>query len=190
MVRRDDAWQEVSWGEALAAAANGLKGAGSVAGLATPWATTEALTAFKALLGDALKSDQAGLLYGDTPEVWGARATLQDVPAADLLVVVGANPLEDQKVIGYLAKRAADKGARIVIVSDEATELDPWARQRLPLSQIGDVAALVAGAHKPVVLYGVGLPEAVKAALRSLPEAVRFLPLYRARTRPPRPSWA
>ena len=178
MVRNGDAWQEVSWGEALAAAANGLKGAGSVAGLATPRATTEALTAFKALLGDALKSDQAGLLYGDTPEVWGARATLQDVPAADLLVVVGANPLEDQKVIGYLAKRAADKGARIIVVNDEATELDAWARKRLPMSQIGDVAALVAGAGKPVVLYGVGLPEAVKAALRSLPETTRFLPLY------------
>jgi formate dehydrogenase major subunit len=178
MVRRNDAWEKVSWGEALAAAADGLRQAGSVAGLASPRSTNEALAAFKALLGDALKSDQAALLYGETPEAWGARATLQDVPVADLLVVVGANPLEEQKVIGYLAKRAADKGARILIVSDEATELDPWARKRLPMSQVGEIAAEVAAAKKPVVLPGPDLPADVLDALRSLPETARFLPLY------------
>jgi predicted molibdopterin-dependent oxidoreductase YjgC len=179
MVRRNDAWEKVSWGEALAAAADGLRQAGSVAGLASPRATNETLSAFKALLGDALKSDQAALLYGETPEVWGERATLEDLPAADLLVVVGANPLEEQKVIGYLAKRAADKGARILIVNDEATELDPWARKRLPMSQIGEIAAEVAAAKKPVVLYGADLPADVMDALRSLPETARFLPLYK-----------
>jgi NADH dehydrogenase/NADH:ubiquinone oxidoreductase subunit G len=168
----------VSWGEALAAAANGLKKAESVAGLASPRATTETLAAFKALLGDALKSDQAALLYGETPELPGAQATLGDVPAADLLVVVGANPLEAQKVVGYLAKRAADKGARIVIVNDEPTELDPWARKRLPTSQIGQVAVEVLAAQKPVVLFGPGLSADAWKTLKALPETVRFLPLY------------
>jgi predicted molibdopterin-dependent oxidoreductase YjgC len=178
MVKRDGAWEQVSWGEALAAAADGLRRAGSVAGLASPRSTNEALAAFKGLLGATLKSDQVALLYGEMPEVWGERATLQDVPAADLLVVVGANPLEEQKVIGYLAKRAADKGARILIVNDERTELDPWARKRLPMSEIGKIADEVAAALKPVVLYGAGLPADVVKALQDLPEKARFLPLY------------
>ena len=69
MVRKDGAWVEATWDEALTTVAQQLR-AGSVAGLASPRATDEELAAFKALM-DKAGSQQAGLLYGAAPVTIG-----------------------------------------------------------------------------------------------------------------------
>jgi len=178
MVKRDGAWAEVSWADALALVAGQLKAAGSVAGLVSPRATVESLGVFKHLMSDVLHSSEVGLLYGQMPPVdLGPRASLRDLDAADLIVLVGDDPLESQKVVGYVAKRAVDHDAALLVVNDDATGLDPWARRRLPLAELTEIATNVAAAVRPVILYGAGLGPEAYAFLRSLPEKTRFLPL-------------
>ena len=110
-----------------------------------------------------------------------------------------AIPAQHQKVLRHLILRALDNGARLLIVNDESTGIDPWAELHLDLEDISFHAASpfeklrttyhlrVSGvlqlrkalepAQRPVLLYGSGLSSTVYAALRSLPEKARFLPL-------------
>ncbi len=179
MIKRDGGWVNVSLDEALEHVAARLKSTASVAGLATPRATDESLAAFRSFFHDVLESDQAGLLYGDMPPAgFGPLATLQELAGADLVVVVNGEPLLDQKVLGYLIKRAVDHGARLVVVDDKPTQLDPWVSDTLSLASIAEIGPMVAAARQPVVLYGGDLAPAICDVLRALPAQARFLPLY------------
>jgi formate dehydrogenase major subunit len=177
MIKRDGEWVKATWAEATELVAGKLKAANKVAGLASPRATVESLGVFKHLIGDILGSDQISLLYGAAPQDIGPKASLNDVAGADCIVLVGGEPLEGQKVVGYKVKRAVDLGATLTIVADGANLLDPWARKRLPMSELSEVATIVAAAVRPVVLYAAGLPGEAYAFLRGLPEKVKYLPL-------------
>ena len=200
MLRRNGALEPVGWDEALTAVAGRLRTAAGVGGLASPRMTTEALVAFTCFFNEVLNSDEVGLLRGEVPPLdLGATATLADVARADCIVIVGGDPLENQKVLGYLAKRALDRGARLVVVSDAATGLDDRAHLRLRLDSVAHAGATpfellrysyhlrldgisqlrsqIQTAARPVVMYGGGLSTAVHAALRALPDKTRFLPL-------------
>jgi predicted molibdopterin-dependent oxidoreductase YjgC len=155
-----------------------LRAAGSVAGLASPRATVESLGVFKPLLSDVLSSSEVGLLYGQVPPLdMGQRGAVKDVADADCIILAGDDPLDGQKVIGYLTKRAIDKDATLIVVSDVETGLDPRARERVPLAEAGRVAAAVEKAARPVVLYGAGMPQSLYTTLKALPEKTKFIPL-------------
>jgi formate dehydrogenase major subunit len=177
MIKREGEWVKATWAEAIELVAARLKGANKVAGLASPRATLESLGVFKHLLADVLKSDQIGLLYGAAPQDVGPKASLDVVAGADCIVLVGGDPLEGQKVLGYKVKRAVDLGANLTVVADGSNPLDAWAQKHLPMSELSEIATLVAAAVRPVVLYAAGLPSDVYAFLRTLPEKTRYLPL-------------
>ncbi len=80
-------------------------------------------------------------------------------------------------MLGYKVKRAVDLGAALTIVADGPNTLDPWAQKHLPMSELSEVATLVAAAVRPVVLYAAFLPSDAYAFLRTLPEKTRYLPL-------------
>ena len=107
----------------------------------------------------------------------GAQATLHDLATADCVVVVGGNPLQEQKVLGYLAKRALDDGAVLIVVADQPTGLDAVARMTVRLGDIASVEGVVQAAQRPVVLYAANLAPAVYAALKAWPSRARFMPL-------------
>ena len=178
MVRKADGWAEVSWDEALTTVANRLQAAGPVAGLASPRATSEELGAFQQLFA-AVPGGDVGLLYGQMPPEVGAAASLPELAKADCIVVVNGQPLEDQKVVGYAVRRAAENGARLIVVSDTPATLDAYAKKCLSLAEIAGAAAEVEAAARPVVLYTGGLASAVYDALRALPAKTHFMPLYR-----------
>jgi formate dehydrogenase major subunit len=180
LVRKNGQVVETSWDEALAVVAKRLRKAQAVAGLASPRTTNESLAAFSHFFREVLKSDEVALLYGEVPPLdLGTPATLEDVPEADCVVVVGGNPLEDQKVLGYLTKRAFDHEARLIVVNDSPTGLDSLAHLCLILDSLSQVEAEVERAERPVILYGAGLSEAVYTTLRALPGKARFLPLVK-----------
>ena len=177
LVQKNGQLAEATWDEALALVDKKLK-AGKAFGLASPRATNEELAAFSRLFSEVLKSTEVALLYGEVPpQSLGTVATLADVANADCIVVVGGDPLEHQKVVGYLARRTLDHEATLIVVEDKSTDLSPRATKSLPLAKVAEIKEDVEKAQRPVVLYGPGLGEKVYAALRDLPPKVRFLPL-------------
>lgn len=179
LMRRDDAWAQVSWDEAISVVANRLQASKAVAGLASPRSTNEELAAFRSLFDKVPAHDQVGLIYGQMPPTVGQAATLDELSGADCIVVVSGRPLDDQKVVAYVARRTAEQGARLIVVSDEPTALEAYARKCYPLSDIGQAVAEAAAAERPVVLYAAGLAPAIYEALRALPAQARVLPLYK-----------
>ncbi len=202
LVKRDGAQVVATWDEALARVAEKFGGAHLVAGLASPRLTSESLAAFACFFEDVLESSEVALLHGEVPPLdLGAMASLRDVAEADCLALIGGNPGVHQKVLRHLIRRALDHGARLLIVNDESTGLDPWAELHLDLQDIAFHAAspfeklkttyhlrvsgllqlrkAIEPAQRPVLLYGAGLSSTVYAALRSLPEPARFLPLVK-----------
>lgn len=202
LIKRDGRQAEADWDEALARVASQFGEAHLVAGVASARLTSESLAAFACFFHDVLESNEIALLQGEVPPLdLGTMATLRDVAGSDCIVLIGGNPGEHQKVLRHLIHRALDNGARLLIVNDESTSLDPWADLHLDLEDISFHAASpfeklkttyhlrVSGvlqlrkamepALRPVLLYGSGLSSTVYTALRSLPEKARFLPLVR-----------
>jgi len=202
LIKRDGAQTAATWDEALARVAEKFGGAHLVAGVASPRLTSESLAAFACFFEDVLESSEVALLSAEVPPLdLGAMASLRDVAEADCLALIGGNPGAHQKVLCHLIRRALDRGARLLIVNDESTGLDPWAELHLDLQDISFHAAspfeklkttyhlrvsgllqlrkAIEPAQRPVLLYGAGLSSTVYAALRSLPELARFLPLVK-----------
>ena len=202
LIKHEGRQIEADWDEALAQVAGKFKAAHLVAGVASPRLTSESLAAFACFFQDVLESSEVALLQGEVPPLdLGAMASLRDVADSDCIALIGGNPGKNQKVLRHLVRRALDNGARLLIVNDESTDLDPWAELHLDLEDISFHAASpfeklrttyhlrVSGvlqlrkamepAQRPVLLYGSGLSSTVYAALRSLPEKARFLPLVK-----------
>ncbi|HPM82838.1 MAG TPA: 2Fe-2S iron-sulfur cluster-binding protein [Candidatus Anammoximicrobium sp.] len=199
LVRTDGELRPASWGEALERTAHCLRETRNVAGLISPRTINEGLVAFSCFFNEVLNSDEVALLHGEVPPEVGEPASIADINDADCLVVVGGDLLKNQKVVGYLTKRAFDRGAQLVIVNDARTDLDAYAQQRMKLDAIAHTGAspferlrytyhlrlegisklksAVDSAQHPVVMYGTNLSIAVYAALRGLPRKARFLPL-------------
>ena len=200
LIQQNGQQTEADWDEALARIAEKFSAAHLVAGVVSPRLTSESLAAFACFFHDVLESNEVALLEGDVPPLdLGAPATLRDVVDADCIALIGGNPGRHQKVLHHLIRRALDRGARLLIINDETTALDPWAELHLDLEDISFHAASpferlkttyhlrVSGvlqlrkalgpARRPVLLYGTGLSSTVYAALRSLPDTTRYLPL-------------
>jgi formate dehydrogenase major subunit len=202
LIRHNGRQAEADWDEALARVAGKFGQAHLVAGVASPRLTSESLAAFQYFFHDVLESSEVALLQGEVPPLHlGAMASLRDVAGSDCIALIGGNPGDHQKVLCHLIHRALDNGARLLIVSDESTSLDPWAELHLDLEDISFHAAspfeklrttyhlrvsgvmqlrkAIEPAQRPVLLYGSGLSSTVYAALSSLPEKARFLPLVK-----------
>jgi formate dehydrogenase major subunit len=199
LVRRDGQHVPATWGEALELVAKRLRATAPVAGLISPRTINEGLVAFSCFFNEVLNSDEVALLHGEVPPEVGEPASITDINTSDCIVVVGGDLLATQKVVGYLTKRAFDRGARLVIVNDTKTDLDALAQQRMKLDAIAHTGAspferlrytyhlrldgisrlksAVEAAQQPVVMYGPQLSIAVYAALRGLARKARFLPL-------------
>lgn len=180
LIRRDGKLVEATWDEALALVGGKLK-AGKAGGLASPRLTNEELAAFARLFNGLADGSEAALLAGDVPSLGlgglpANIATLADVEASDCIVVVGGDPLEDQKVLGYLLRRCADREQQLIVVSDGGSP-SPQAAAHYPLRNVAKIKSAVESAQRPVVLFAGGLDEDVYAVLRGLPSKTRFMPL-------------
>jgi len=190
----------VSWERALDCVAEKFRRAERVACLASPRLTNESLTALTLFFNETMRTNEVALLYGEAPPLnIGAPASLADVADSDCIVVIGGNPMEHQRVAGYLTRRSLDHGGKLILVHNGSTPLDRFADLHLELEDISHPGAspferlhatyhlraqslnqlkrMVETALKPVVLYGSGLSTTVYAAMRTLPVQARFLPL-------------
>jgi len=153
MVRKNGSLKAVSWDDALTFAALRL-GSGRVGVLTSTNATNEALYVLKQVFLKGARKASIGLLDGAAPAPLRPEGKLTDIAHADLILVVGANPVVDQPVASYLIKRAADAGVPLVVVDGEENGLIPFASRVLALDEIAQAVDLAARAMHPMVVYG------------------------------------
>jgi NADH-quinone oxidoreductase subunit G len=138
MVRRDGQLVETSWAEAIDAVQAGLSavlstsGGASIAGLAGCQLTNEDLFYFKKLLSEGLQSPNLDHTLRPHPASPigpdAASATIQGIDRSDVVVVVGADPIVDQPVLDLRLKKAANRGAALVVIGPKQTDLVKYAR--------------------------------------------------------------
>jgi NADH-quinone oxidoreductase subunit G len=155
MVRRDGKLVEVSWDEAIAFVAEGLKRHGADLGaLVAPLATCEEglllADIVRGLGSDSIDhrlrlADAADSAVGGTFE-----RPLAAVELADAILLVGSNPRHDQPLLGHRIRKAWRRGAKVLAVNPVAFDFhfevsaarinDPW-RMVGELAAIADAAA-------------------------------------------------
>jgi formate dehydrogenase major subunit len=180
LMREKGRMVSVSWEKALAEAARhlGREDARSLGVFATTRLTNEALGLLNRIFAQRLKAGQRGMGNGLVPAIPGAAgAKLADVPGSDLILLVGANPAREQPVASFFIKRALDRGARLVAVESEATDLSPFADARFAPKDVDLAVDLARTAAKPVVFYGAAARKREIEALRELQAQARFMPL-------------
>lgn len=200
LVRNNGKLVETSWEAALDCVALKFRKAERVACLASPRLMNESLAALTLFFNETMRTNEVALLYGEAPPLdLGTAGSLAEVADSDCIVVIGGNPMEHQRVVGYLTRRSLDHGAKLILVHDGSTPLDRYADLHLDLEDISQPAAspferlrvtyhlraqsltqlkrMVETAKRPVVLYDSGLSTTVYAAMRTLHAQVRFLPL-------------
>ncbi|HEY3450210.1 MAG TPA: FAD-dependent oxidoreductase [Myxococcales bacterium] len=171
---RESDQREATLAQALAAVANGLKkvrdqhGPGALAFLVSPRATNEELALVRALAHEvfgtrnlasfaALSQDRTAgaldALLGRTSSTLPLRAVEQ----ADVVVVVNADPSEDNPVLGFHLQRAMRRGAERWSVSATETRSSSIAYERLDAKR-GTSATLLNAIAGEVVRKG-GLQE-------------------------------
>jgi formate dehydrogenase alpha subunit len=146
MVKREGRWQEVSWDEALDAAADGFaRHRGRFGALASAKATNEdgyLIQKFcRAVMGTNNVDHCTRLCHSPSVEAMlasmGSGATSNsyvDYEEAGCVMVVGADASANHPVIAIRFRRAMSRGARIVVVNPKRIELcdqaDLWIQQR------------------------------------------------------------
>ncbi len=146
MIRNGGQWQEVSWNEALDAAAEGLaRNRGRFGALASAKATNEdgyVTQKFCRVVMGSNNMDHCARLC-QSPSVVAMLASLgsgaasnsfTDFEEAGCLMIVGSDPSSNHPVIAVRLRRAISRGARLIVVDPKRVELcdqaDLWLRQR------------------------------------------------------------
>ena len=135
MIKKNGQWVTTDWQTALNAVFEGIKKArresadlNSIAMLVSPNSTFEEMALAKALMnGVGSTSIDAGLRHSANLNLAGVMpwlgASVQQLADAESIVVVGADPRNDQPLLTQRIRQAAKQGARVVIVN--AGGLDP-----------------------------------------------------------------
>ena len=148
LVRREGRLVEATWDEALQAAADGLRAAGSgLVGIAGGRLSNEDLFVFRRTVEAAggsamLDSRMAG---GDLAAHFGLgrQADLGRLGAGDVILVVGADLHEEAPIWWLRVKQAAQRGASLIVAHPRPTRLDGFAAHRLVFEHGRSVEAVL-----------------------------------------------
>ncbi|MDE0589261.1 NADH-quinone oxidoreductase subunit NuoG [Halocynthiibacter sp. C4] len=122
-IRENGKLRKASWGEALAAAAAGIKGK-KLAGLVGDLAPVEAAFALKQLVegqgGNVeCRTDGAKLPTGNRSAYVGT-ATVEDLDTAKAIMLIGTNPRVEAPVLNARIRKAWLAGAKIGVIGEAA----------------------------------------------------------------------
>ncbi len=166
--RTTDPWQEVSWDDAIAHAANRLKeiqerhGVDSIGGISSSRCTNEEVFVVQKMVRAAFHNNNidtcARVCHSPTgfglKQTFGTSAGTQDfrsVDEADLIVVIGANPTDAHPVFASRMKRRLREGATLVVIDPRRIDLvrspHVTASHHLQLRPGTNVAVMNALAH-------------------------------------------
>ena len=161
-----DEWQVVSWEEAIAFAANGLKeiqrnsGVDAIGGISSSRCTNEEVFVVQKMVRAAFSNNNidtcARVCHSPTGyglgKTFGTSAGTQDfesVDYADVIMVIGANPAAAHPVFSSRMKQAIRRGAKLIVIDPRVTETVRSARveadhhlQLLPGTNVAVINAL------------------------------------------------
>lgn len=135
-----DAWQEVSWDEALQHAASRLKaiqshyGRKSIGGITSSRCTNEEVYVVQKFIRAAMGNNNVDTCARvcHSPTGYGLKTTLGEsagtqtfdsVMHSDVIVVIGANPTEAHPVFGSQMKRRLRQGAGLIVADPRSIDL-------------------------------------------------------------------
>jgi formate dehydrogenase major subunit len=170
MIRKsiDDAWQPVSWDEAIGYAASEFKriqakhGRDSVGGITSSRCTNEETYLVQKLVRAAFGNNNVDTCARvcHSPTGYGLKQTLGEsagtqtfdsVMLADVIMVMGANPTDGHPVFGSQMKRRLREGAKLIVVDPRSIDLvrSPHvaAEHHLKLRPGSNVALITSMAH-------------------------------------------
>lgn len=180
LLRKGGRPEPVGWEEALQALTDRIDGvaAGEIGVRATTFGTNEAFYLLDFLFRRELKADRIGLLRRPTIKPFSKEGTLADIEGGDLILVAGADPVNDQPVASYFIKRTLDRGKRVVLVDDAAENgTGPFAYMRFGTAEVGKAVEIAGRVEHPVVVYGSRLSEKTAEALKASAGRAVFVPL-------------
>jgi formate dehydrogenase major subunit len=177
LVRKAGGLAPVSWDEALAIVENKIKEAkGNIAGLISSRLPAEDLYAFKQLFSPNGSAHEP-LVASIEENLTTARVSdgtvsgnLEDLKAADCVMVIGADLVKSHQVAGFFVKRNRPKGVTIILVDPNDNETESIANFTLKPTQ-GSDEALLRGLLTGVVNLGYAPAEA--GNLLDISEAAR-----------------
>ncbi len=157
--------KKTTWEDALDIVAKKLKKGGSASSfITTAGILNEDALALKKLAA-ALKSKNIATtasLYADAGSLTKSQSA--DLDGADLIVLVGLNPSQWQRVLPALdagIRRRVSRGAKLIVINSSETKLSEAATLNLK----GDEADILKGLVKAVVEKGAPADKALKAAV-------------------------
>ncbi|HEX4025207.1 MAG TPA: NADH-quinone oxidoreductase subunit NuoG [Steroidobacteraceae bacterium] len=172
----DGSWQEVEWDVALAAAAEGLRGAGRELGVLAHASSTLEELYLTARLAEGLGSanidhrlrqrDFRGQEQGLDAHAPSLGLPIAQIDQLDALLVVGAHLRHEVPVLAHRVRKAAMRGARISFLNPAQFEyLFPVAHYRVasPSEQVAELAGILRAA-----LAGAPLPPQLAAIAASV----------------------
>ncbi|MDU8945882.1 NADH-quinone oxidoreductase subunit NuoG [Ovoidimarina sediminis] len=122
-VRKDGKLTPVSWPEALAAAADAMKGK-TVAGLVGDLAPVEAAFALKQLVegqGGRVECRVDGVkLPAGNRSAYVGTATIEEIESAGMILLVGSNPRQEAPVLNARIRKAWLRGAKVARIGEPA----------------------------------------------------------------------
>lgn len=141
MIRKNGELKEASWEEALDRVAAGLRqavkeyGPSGVAVFASPKLSNEELYLLKRLAVSMLKTNHLSSFshlflpqdlksLDDCLGLTASTNPLADLTAADVILVLGTDPIVENPIAGFTLKRMAKKGARLLVASSMDLELN------------------------------------------------------------------
>jgi formate dehydrogenase major subunit len=152
MIRRNGTLQAASWDEAVDAIAVKIK-SGSVAGIASTRLSAEALYQFKEMFKNATSLEENGIASVSSKlaeETKGAfESDLNAIHSADMVLMVGADLVNNHEVAGFFIKRNLPNGIKLVTIDAEANDFSYFADMALSiksgvfLDTISGLASLV-----------------------------------------------
>jgi formate dehydrogenase major subunit len=157
-------FREASWEEALDVAAAGLAkvakkhGNKAIAGFGSAKCTNEEAYLFQKLIRTRFRNNNvdhctrlchassvAALIEGIGSGA--VTATFNEVENADVIMIIGANPIENHPVAATFFKQAAKRGAKLIVIDPRGVALREYATHMLRFKPASDVALLNAIMH-------------------------------------------
>ena len=164
LIRRNGSFEEATWDETYDYIAERLTqikndhGPNAIAGISSARCTNEENFLMQKFIRAVIGTNNvdccarvchAPTAYGMQQSFGTGAATnsIEDIPKADLLLIVGANPTEGHPVTGAKLKQAAMKGTKLIVIDPRRIEMAKYADHHLQLRPGTNIALLLMLSH-------------------------------------------